>query len=203
MSIAVSRIPGFVVDRWRLAHRTRFQPHVIGRNVFSMFVFPASLSRTRRSAVCPNPDPGGKNADVRFSWWWPGSGRSAHVKSFGRRQAYESPRGRNPRATVEGYGDFALRLIDAVARAQPESGAIDAGRSLRCASARLWRHGTRLVATLSAAMITTDACGSVAGGVRPAAEDLPIPCQVMKPSPGLSPSHPEVRAAASSVQTPR
>ncbi|MGO7578161.1 spermidine/putrescine ABC transporter ATP-binding protein, partial [Rhizobium ruizarguesonis] len=30
-------------------------------------------------------------------------GPSGSVKSFGRRQAYESPRGRNPRATVGGY----------------------------------------------------------------------------------------------------
>ncbi|TJV38709.1 MAG: hypothetical protein E5Y02_28585, partial [Mesorhizobium sp.] len=33
----------------------------------------------------------------------PRSRQTAHVKSFGRRQAYESPRGRNPRGTVDGY----------------------------------------------------------------------------------------------------
>jgi hypothetical protein len=42
-------------------------------------------------------------------------GHSAYVKSFGRRQAYESPRGRNPRATVDGYGDFDLRLMSGMA----------------------------------------------------------------------------------------
>jgi hypothetical protein len=38
------------------------------------------------------------------------------VKSFGRRQAYESPRGRNPRGTVGGYGDFELRPMSVMAR---------------------------------------------------------------------------------------
>jgi hypothetical protein len=32
------------------------------------------------------------------------------VKSFGRRQAYESRRGTNPRASGDGYGDFDFRL---------------------------------------------------------------------------------------------
>jgi hypothetical protein len=35
---------------------------------------------------------------------------SASVKSFGRRQAYESRRGTNPRASGDGYGDFDFRL---------------------------------------------------------------------------------------------
>lgn len=35
---------------------------------------------------------------------------SARVKSFGRREAYESLRGRNPRAAAETYGDLAFRL---------------------------------------------------------------------------------------------
>lgn len=125
------------------------------------------------------------------------------VKSFGRRQAYESPRGRNPRATVEGYGDFNLRLMSARARPQPGSLVMHADRPLRCASARFCRPGSPLAAPLSATMITTDACGSVAGGATPAVEVLTIPCRVMKPSPGSSPSHPAVRAAASSVRTSR
>jgi hypothetical protein len=83
------------------------------------------------------------------------------------------------------------------------SGMRDAGRSLRCAPARLSELGTMLAATLSAAMITTDACGSVARGMPPAAEVLTMPCRIMKPSPGSSPSHPAVRAAASSVRTSR
>lgn len=139
----------------------------------------------------------------RFGRSAPRTRQSATVKSFGRRQAYESPRGRNPRATVGGYGDFDLRLKSAMARPQSGSGAMDADRSLRCESARLCRPGTRLAATLSAAMITTDACGSVAGDGAPAAEVLTMPCRVMKPSPGSSPAHPAARAAASIVQTPR
>lgn len=134
----------------------------------------------------------------------PGSGRSAIVKSFGRREAYESPRGRNPRTPVEGYGDFDLRLMCAVAGSQSASGMLDGGQvaSLRTRAAfRVW---PRLAATLSAAMIATDACGSVAGsGVTPATEVLTMPCRVMKPSPGSSPSHPAVRAAASSIRTSR
>ena len=43
------------------------------------------------------------------------SGPTTIVKSFGRRQAYESPRGRNPRGTVDGYGDFDLRPMSAMA----------------------------------------------------------------------------------------
>lgn len=133
-----------------------------------------------------------------------GSGQSASVKSFGRREAYESPRGRNPRTPVEGYGDFDLRLMCAVAGSQSESGMLDGGQvaSLRTRAAfRVW---PRLAATLSAAMIATDACGSVAGsGVTPATEVLTMPCRVMKPSPGSSPSHPAVRAAASSIRTSR
>lgn len=45
----------------------------------------------------------------------PTNGQSGVVKSFGRRQAYESPRGKNPRGTVDGYGDFALRPKSAMA----------------------------------------------------------------------------------------
>ncbi|MGP2490479.1 hypothetical protein ACTDI4_02465 [Mesorhizobium sp. PUT5] len=41
---------------------------------------------------------------------------AAAVKSFGRRQAYETPRGRNPRATGDGYGDFDFWQMSAVAR---------------------------------------------------------------------------------------
>jgi hypothetical protein len=48
------------------------------------------------------------------------NGPATFVKSFGRRQAYESPRGRNPRATGDGYGDFDLLLMSAIAR--PPSG---------------------------------------------------------------------------------
>lgn len=37
------------------------------------------------------------------------------LKGFGCRQAYESLSCRNPRATVDGYGDFSLRLMSAMA----------------------------------------------------------------------------------------
>jgi len=41
---------------------------------------------------------------------------SYKVKGFGCRQAYESLSCRNPRATVDGYGDFDLRSMSAMAR---------------------------------------------------------------------------------------
>jgi hypothetical protein len=53
------------------------------------------------------------------------------VKGFGCRQAYESLSCRNPRATVDGYGDFDLRLMSAMARALQGSAAMDADRPLR------------------------------------------------------------------------
>jgi len=86
------------------------------------------------------------------------------VKSFGRRQAYESPRGRNPRATTEGYGDFDLGLVSAMAQSPQGSAAIHADRPLRCASAWLCRSRARIIADLSAWMIAMDTCRSVADG---------------------------------------
>lgn len=64
------------------------------------------------------------------------TGLSARVMSFGRRQAYESPRGRNPRATGDGYGDFGFRQMSAMARPPSGSGGFDAAGPLRLASAR-------------------------------------------------------------------
>lgn len=93
----------------------------------------------------PVPAIGVEYPDVRFLAGYPGSGQSASVKSFGCRQAYESPRGRNPRAAVGGYGDFDLRLMSAMARPRPGSGVMDAERPRRCASARFSRPGSRLV----------------------------------------------------------
>ncbi|MER9301248.1 hypothetical protein NKI38_33185, partial [Mesorhizobium sp. M0621] len=86
------------------------------------------------------------------------------VKSFGRRQAYESPRGRNPRATGDGYGDFDLRLVSAMARPPPGSGGFDAAGPLRLSAMRYCRLVARPDATRSASMITMDVRGSVAGG---------------------------------------
>lgn len=61
---------------------------------------------------------------------------SGYVKSFGRRQAYESPRRRNPWATVYGYGDFVFRLVPGMARPLRGRAGMDADSPLRCASAR-------------------------------------------------------------------
>jgi hypothetical protein len=72
-----------------------------------------------------------------------------NVKSFGRREAYESPRGRNPRATVDGYGDFELRPMSALARLPMGSAEVDADRPLRCSIARYWRPGTGPATRLS------------------------------------------------------
>jgi hypothetical protein len=92
------------------------------------------------------------------------SRRSAFVKSFGRWQAYESPRGRNPRATVDAYGDFEFRLMSGVARPPSGSAGLDAERPLRCASARGWRPGAGPDGRLLASAIAMDARGSVTGG---------------------------------------
>ena len=94
----------------------------------------------------------------------PDSRDAVFVKSFGRRQAYESPRGRNPRATGDGYGDFGFRQMSAMARPPSGSSGVNADRPLRCASARCCRDGRRLGAALSASIITIDARRSVAGG---------------------------------------
>ncbi|GLS21579.1 hypothetical protein GCM10007874_45960 [Labrys miyagiensis] len=56
---------------------------------------------------------------------------AAKVKGFGCREAYESLSCRNPRATVDGYGDFDLRLMSAMARPLEASAAMDADRLLR------------------------------------------------------------------------
>ena len=91
------------------------------------------------------------------------------VKGFGCRQAYESLSCRNPRATVDGYGDFELRPISAMARPTVGSAVMDADRPLRYASARYCRPRTVLVVGLSAATVTTGPRWSVAGGAAPAA----------------------------------
>jgi hypothetical protein len=53
------------------------------------------------------------------------------VKGFGCREAYESLSRRNPRATVDDYGDFDLRLMSAMAGALEGSAPMDADRRLR------------------------------------------------------------------------
>jgi hypothetical protein len=91
-------------------------------------------------------------------------GHSAFVMSFGRRQAYESPRGRNPRATGDGYGDFGFRQMSAIARPPSGSSGVNADRPARCVAARCCWDGGRLGAALSAPMITMEARGFAAGG---------------------------------------
>jgi len=89
------------------------------------------------------------------------------VKGFGCRQAYESLSCRNPRATIDGYGDFELRPMSAMARPALGRAMEDADRPLRCASARYRRHrrpGTGSGRPMSASAIAVAARGFVAGG---------------------------------------
>ena len=128
---------------------------------------------------------------------------TAMVKGFGCRQAYESLSCRNPRATIDGYGDFELRPMSAMARPKMGSAVVVAERPLRCDFAQSSRSRTRLVATLSADILATDTRGFVAGGGKPAADARTRSCRVMERSPGSLPSHPAVRVAASSARIPR
>lgn len=91
------------------------------------------------------------------------------VKGFGCRQAYESLSCRNPRAIVGGYGDFDLWPMSALARSALGSAAIEADWWLCCAAARYCLPDTRLLSIVVAAIVGTDACGFVAGGLAPAA----------------------------------
>jgi len=75
------------------------------------------------------------------------------VKGFGCRQEYESLSCSNPRATVDGYGDFDLRPMSAMVRPTLGSVGIDAERPLRCDFAQSNRSHTRLVVTLWAAIL--------------------------------------------------
>jgi hypothetical protein len=72
------------------------------------------------------------------------------VKGFGCRQAYESPSCRNPRATIDDYGDFGFRLMSSSVRRLPGSDRVDMDEPLRRFSARDCRHDERLTTTLSA-----------------------------------------------------
>ena len=47
-----------------------------------------------------------RSGNVSFSPWFLRSSQSASVKSFGRREAYESLRGTNPRAADDGLWVF-------------------------------------------------------------------------------------------------
>ena len=129
--------------------------------------------------------------------------RSVVVKSFGRRQAYESPRGRNPRATGDGYGDFDFRQMSAMARPPLGSAGVDADRPLRCASARYCRSGMRFGVALSTSIVTMGARGSVAGGEAPAAEGSTMPCRVIACCSRSLGNRVAVHAVASTVRTSR
>ncbi|CAH1654982.1 hypothetical protein CHELA20_53930 [Hyphomicrobiales bacterium] len=124
---------------------------------------------------------------------------AAMVKGFGCRQAYESLSCRNPRATVDGYGDFELRPMSALARPALGSAEGDADRLLRCSFARYWRPETGLDGNMTAYVIAADTRGSVVGGGAPAANAGIRPCRVMARPPGLLPIDVAVRAAISSV----
>ena len=118
------------------------------------------------------------------------------VKGFGCRQAYESLSCRNPRATVDGYGDFELRPMSVIARLPLGGVGMATERPFRCASALSSPSRTRLFAALSAAIVTMDARRSAAGGEAPAAEGTILPCRVMERSPGSWRLHRAVRVAA-------
>ena len=144
-----------------------------------------------------------RRADVRYCAANSRSCQSPSVKSFGRREAYESPRGRNPRATVDGYGDFELRPMSALARLPVGSAEVDADRPLRCSIARYWRPGTGPGGRRSASAFAVDARVSVAGGAAAAADAWTLPCRVMANPPGSSQWRAAARVAASIARTPR
>ena len=128
---------------------------------------------------------------------------SGMMKGFGCREAYESLPCRNPRATVDGYGDFDLQPMSALARLLLESSDADTDRRLRCVVARLCRPGTRFVASLPAAVVTMDSRMSVAGGVAPAADAWTRSCRVTGVRPALPRLHQAVLAAACTVRRSR
>ncbi|TWI36344.1 hypothetical protein IQ26_02857 [Mesorhizobium tianshanense] len=144
----------FRSGRSRLGHDRWFRP---------MSVFKKRIP-LRKVAFGSHRDHPLSAAYVRFPISTAENCQSAAVKSFGRRQAYESPRGRNPRAPGDGYGDFGFRQMSAIARPPSGSSGVNADRPLRCASARCCRDGGQLGAALSAPMITMDARGFAAGG---------------------------------------
>ena len=120
----------------------------------------------RMSFVALVSELGAIASNDRFNILNAGSCQSAFVKSFGRREAYESRRGTNPRATGYGYGygEFDLRLVLGMVRPPSESGGFDADRPLCLSATRYRRLVARPDATPSASMITMDTRGSVAGG---------------------------------------
>ncbi|MER9128124.1 hypothetical protein NKH81_35065, partial [Mesorhizobium sp. M0959] len=67
-------------------------------------------------------------------------------------------------ATGDGYGDFDLRLVSAMARPPLGSGGFDADGPFRVSATRYCRVVARPDATRSASIITMDTRGSVAGG---------------------------------------
>lgn len=125
------------------------------------------------------------------------------VKSFGCRQAYESLSCRNPRATVDSYGDFDFRLVSVMARPLSISLGMDADRPLRCASARCWwpAPGSSRLRRRRQSRLARVVPLPEADGLR--LESWMMPCRIMAISPGLSPLLRAVRAVVSSVQTPR
>lgn len=80
--------------------------------------------------------------------------QSASVKSFGRRQAYESRRGTNPRAARVVYGDFGLRRVLRVARRSVGSTRRDTDEAHCRSIERFARCGERLGYALLAPLMS-------------------------------------------------
>lgn len=89
---------------------------------------------------------------------------TAMLKGFGCREAYESLSCRNPRATVDGYGDFSLRLMSATAWPPPLGDAVDTDGPLSEAPAQPCSLCAQADGALRASLSTMGARGSVAAG---------------------------------------
>ena len=168
----------------------------------------ANQSPTPRLPQCrPNMASGsaldGGRKNGRFRAAMDARRMAAMMKGFGCGEAYESLPCRNPRATVDGYGDFDLQPMSALARLLLESSEADTDRRLRCVVARLCRPGTRFVASLPAAVVTMDSRMCVAGGVAPAADAWTRSCRVTGVRPALPRLHQAVLAAACTVRRSR
>ena len=125
------------------------------------------------------------------------------------REEFRAPAGvrKSPRKEPAGHSRWlwgfrsAADVVDGVTAAGKRGGGCGQATSLLLCA--VLRPCTRFVATLSAAIVTEGARGSVAGGGASAAVGSTMPCGVMGRSPGLLPIRAAVRAAASTFRTPR
>lgn len=90
-------------------------------------------------------DFGPSRMSVRYHAFGATSGLTAPVKSFGRGRRTKVPDEGTPRATGDGYGDFDLQLMSAIARPPSVSRAMDADRPLRCARGWHQRANTSVI----------------------------------------------------------